>query len=130
MTEKKGRFGVHGGQYIPETLMNAVIEHTHLAVLFEGLLISLSRDAEGIEGRLPTLACFLLSLLRDTRIHGHTPYPGLLLAASLKLGESPPQVDEGFLYQVLHIIRFFAKHHANGIYRGFMLPHHLRKTHF
>ena len=26
MTEKKGRFGVHGGQYIPETLMNAVME--------------------------------------------------------------------------------------------------------
>lgn len=26
MFETKGRFGVHGGQYIPETLMNAVIE--------------------------------------------------------------------------------------------------------
>ncbi len=26
MTNQKGRFGVHGGQYIPETLMNAVIE--------------------------------------------------------------------------------------------------------
>ena len=26
MTGSKGRFGVHGGQYIPETLMNAVIE--------------------------------------------------------------------------------------------------------
>ena len=26
MSEKKGRFGVHGGQYIPETLMNAVNE--------------------------------------------------------------------------------------------------------
>ena len=26
MTNPKGRFGVHGGQYIPETLMNAVIE--------------------------------------------------------------------------------------------------------
>lgn len=26
MTESKGRFGTHGGQYIPETLMNAVIE--------------------------------------------------------------------------------------------------------
>ncbi len=26
MSDKKGRFGVHGGQYIPETLMNAVIE--------------------------------------------------------------------------------------------------------
>lgn len=26
MENKKGRFGVHGGQYIPETLMNAVIE--------------------------------------------------------------------------------------------------------
>ena len=26
MSDTKGRFGVHGGQYIPETLMNAVIE--------------------------------------------------------------------------------------------------------
>ena len=26
MTNKKGRFGIHGGQYIPETLMNAVIQ--------------------------------------------------------------------------------------------------------
>ncbi|MBQ7187770.1 MAG: tryptophan synthase subunit beta [Ruminococcus sp.] len=26
MNESKGRFGIHGGQYIPETLMNAVIE--------------------------------------------------------------------------------------------------------
>ncbi|MBO5526239.1 MAG: tryptophan synthase subunit beta [Clostridia bacterium] len=26
MMEQKGRFGIHGGQYIPETLMNAVIE--------------------------------------------------------------------------------------------------------
>ena len=26
MTNPRGRFGIHGGQYIPETLMNAVIE--------------------------------------------------------------------------------------------------------
>lgn len=26
MSQSKGRFGVHGGQYIPETLMNAIIE--------------------------------------------------------------------------------------------------------
>ena len=26
MTRSEGRFGIHGGQYIPETLMNAVIE--------------------------------------------------------------------------------------------------------
>lgn len=26
MSNPKGRFGIHGGQYIPETLMNAVIE--------------------------------------------------------------------------------------------------------
>ena len=26
MTDKAGRFGIHGGQYIPETLMNAVNE--------------------------------------------------------------------------------------------------------
>ena len=26
MTNPKGRFGIHGGQYIPESLMNAVNE--------------------------------------------------------------------------------------------------------
>lgn len=26
MADRKGRFGIHGGQYIPETLMNAVLE--------------------------------------------------------------------------------------------------------
>ena len=26
MTNPAGRFGIHGGQYIPETLMNAVIQ--------------------------------------------------------------------------------------------------------
>lgn len=26
MPESRGRFGIHGGQYIPETLMNACIE--------------------------------------------------------------------------------------------------------
>ena len=26
MTNERGRFGAYGGQYIPETLMNAVIE--------------------------------------------------------------------------------------------------------
>ena len=26
MEKQKGRFGIYGGQYIPETLMNAVIE--------------------------------------------------------------------------------------------------------
>lgn len=26
MTNQAGRFGKHGGQYMPETLMNAVIE--------------------------------------------------------------------------------------------------------
>ena len=26
MTNPEGRFGIHGGQYMPETLMNAVIE--------------------------------------------------------------------------------------------------------
>ena len=26
MTRSRGRFGAYGGQYIPETLMNAVIE--------------------------------------------------------------------------------------------------------
>ena len=25
MTNPKGRFGIHGGQYIPETLMNEIL---------------------------------------------------------------------------------------------------------
>lgn len=29
MSNPKGRFGIHGGQYIPETLMNAIIELEH-----------------------------------------------------------------------------------------------------
>ena len=28
MKETKGRFGIHGGQYIPETLKNAVSRRT------------------------------------------------------------------------------------------------------
>ena len=30
MTNPKGRFGIHGGQYIPEPLMNAVIDRLDL----------------------------------------------------------------------------------------------------
>jgi tryptophan synthase beta chain len=26
MTNEKGRFGIHGGQYVPEILMNALLE--------------------------------------------------------------------------------------------------------
>lgn len=33
--KSKGRFGVHGGQYIPETLMNAVIRNwkRHITII-------------------------------------------------------------------------------------------------
>ena len=34
MTNPNGRFGIHGGQYIPETLMNAVIELEAAVMLF------------------------------------------------------------------------------------------------
>ena len=37
----KGRFGVHGGQYIPETLMNAVLE------LEEAYIIKMTRSSTG-----------------------------------------------------------------------------------
>ena len=32
----KGRFGAHGGQYIPETLMNAVIELEEAYYYYKG----------------------------------------------------------------------------------------------
>lgn len=42
MTNPNGRFGIHGGQYIPETLMNAVIEleaaYDHYLARTEGII--------------------------------------------------------------------------------------------
>ncbi|BAK98320.1 tryptophan synthase beta chain [Oscillibacter valericigenes Sjm18-20] len=58
MTNEKGRFGVHGGQYIPETLMNAVIElekaydHYRSDPQFGSELTSLLNDYAGRPSRL------------------------------------------------------------------------------
>lgn len=44
MTDIKGRFGVHGGQYIPETLMNAVIElEKHIIII--KMILSLTKNS-------------------------------------------------------------------------------------
>ena len=56
--ESKGRFGIHGGQYIPETLMNAVIElekaydHYKSDPEFNQELETLFRDYAGRPSRL------------------------------------------------------------------------------
>ena len=58
MTERKGRFGAHGGQYIPETLMNAVTEleraydHYKNDPAFQGELTALLNDYAGRSSRL------------------------------------------------------------------------------
>lgn len=58
MTNPKGRFGVHGGQYIPETLMNAVIEleraydHYKNDPQFQGELTKLYQEYAGRPSRL------------------------------------------------------------------------------
>ena len=58
MTERKGRFGAHGGQYIPETLMNAVTEleraydHYKNDHAFQGELTALLNDYAGRPSRL------------------------------------------------------------------------------
>lgn len=58
MTNPKGRFGVHGGQYIPETLMNAVIEleraydHYKGDPKFNAELTALLNDYAGRPSRL------------------------------------------------------------------------------
>lgn len=58
MTNQKGRFGVHGGQYIPETLMNAVIEleeaynHYKEDTQFQQELTDLLNDYAGRPSRL------------------------------------------------------------------------------
>ena len=57
-TTKKGRFGIHGGQYIPETLMNAIIEldgaYTHFKddPEFKAELQQLLNDYAGRPSRL------------------------------------------------------------------------------
>ncbi len=58
MTNPKGRFGIHGGQYIPETLMNAVIELEEAYEScrndpgFQGELAALLNDYAGRPSRL------------------------------------------------------------------------------
>lgn len=58
MTERKGRFGAHGGQYIPETLINAVTEleraydHYKNDPAFQGELTALLNDYAGRPSRL------------------------------------------------------------------------------
>lgn len=58
MTNPKGRFGIHGGQYIPETLMNAVIEleeaydHYKNDPTFNAELTALLNDYVGRPSRL------------------------------------------------------------------------------
>ena len=64
---KKGRFGIYGGQYIPETLMNAVIE---LEEAYDGLKNNPQFNAE-LEGLLanyagrPSLLYFAEKMTRD-----------------------------------------------------------------
>ena len=58
MSNKKGRFGIHGGQYIPETLMNAVMEleeaynHYKNAPQFQTELTELLNEYAGRPSRL------------------------------------------------------------------------------
>ncbi|MBQ7217259.1 MAG: tryptophan synthase subunit beta [Synergistaceae bacterium] len=58
MTNRAGRFGIHGGQYIPETLMNAVIEleraynHYKNDKAFNAELTSLFNEYAGRPSRL------------------------------------------------------------------------------
>ncbi|MBQ8074196.1 MAG: tryptophan synthase subunit beta [Clostridia bacterium] len=58
MRNPKGRFGIHGGQYIPETLMNAVIEleeaynHYREDPAFQGELTTLLNEYAGRPSRL------------------------------------------------------------------------------
>ncbi len=58
MTNQNGRFGIHGGQYIPETLMNAVIEleeaynHYKDDPTFNAELTALFNDYAGRPSRL------------------------------------------------------------------------------
>lgn len=58
MTNPKGRFGIHGGQYIPETLMNAIIEleeayeHYKNDPAFNAELTTLLNDYVGRPSRL------------------------------------------------------------------------------
>ena len=58
MSNPNGRFGIHGGQYIPETLMNAVIEleaaykEAKADPAFQAELTALFNDYAGRPSRL------------------------------------------------------------------------------
>ena len=67
MTNPKGRFGIHGGQYIPEALMNAVIEleaaydHYKNDPAFQAELTQLLNDYAGRPSRL----CYAAKVTED-----------------------------------------------------------------
>ena len=58
MSNPNGRFGVHGGQFVPETLMNAIIEleeaynHYKADLDFQNELTQLLNDYAGRPSRL------------------------------------------------------------------------------
>ena len=56
MTNQKGRFGTHGGQYIPETLMNAVIElkqHMSITKMIRNLTGNSQNFSTNMQADLP-----------------------------------------------------------------------------
>lgn len=67
MTHSHGRFGIHGGQYIPETLMNAVIELDEAYTRFKGdpeFVLELERLFNDYAGR-PSLLYFAKRMTED-----------------------------------------------------------------
>jgi tryptophan synthase beta chain len=66
-TDMKGRFGVHGGQYVPETLMNALIELEKAYEYYKnvaGFVEELDALLKGYAGR-PSLLYYAARLTRE-----------------------------------------------------------------
>ena len=100
--------------------MDAVIEHLHL--LGGGVCVVVEVDVHG-EGH--GLAALFLAVYAYAGVEAHTVEPRAYVAASLKLGEAAPQVDEYLLKEVVHLVIVFGEHVAHGVYRGLVLPHEL-----
>ena len=101
------------------------MEQVHLLGVGIAVLEEVDVHGEGYRRRP-----FLLPVLRDTSVEGHAVNPRLDVAAVLEPVESPPEVDKGFLEQVIHLVGIFGEHVAHGVDGALVVRDGLRKLFF
>ena len=106
--------------------VDAVIELLDLS----GVVVCVCEEVDFHRERHGLHAVFLLALGGEAGVEGDAPNPSLHVTLPFERVEAPPQVDERFLEQVVHLIlalREEIAHRVNGVFVPF---HEARKFRF